>query len=338
MTGLVLTFAVCTLVIMVSATGLSRYADRLAEMTGIGKVWIGMTAVAVSTSLPELSSGISAVLYAHSPNIAIGDVLGSCVFNLAIIALIDFMTPGEPLRIRLGPGHLVSAGFGVILISIVLTGLTLPAMPGMNVMHVSLISPLIIGCYIVASRMTFIFERMELEKSVRHKSCAKDIRPDEITGVVVMLVTCAVIVAISGSMLPKIGVELADRFEVGRGFVGSVFVALSTSLPELVVAVACVRFNSIDIAVGNVFGSNIFNCVVLALDDMAYLDGSIYQAASQGQAITAGIALTMTGIAIVGMVYKSTKRTFIGIGWDSALLLMLYATNVITSYYFSGGM
>lgn len=337
MTGLALTFAVCTLVIVVSATGLSRYADRLAEMTGIGRVWIGMTAVAISTSLPELSAGLSAVLYARSPNIAMGDVLGSCVFNLAIIALIDFMTPGEPMRIKLGTGHLISAGFGVVLISIVLTGLTLPPVPAMSVMHISLISPVIICCYIVASRITFKFEQMELDKPGGRKPGKQDVKPDDRAGALVMLVACAVVVGISGSLLPKIGVELADGLGVGRGFVGSVFLALSTSLPELTVAVACVRFNTLDIAVGNIFGSNIFNCVVLSIDDIVYLDGSIYDAAAPGQAITASIALAMTGVAIVGMVYKSSKRMFIRMGWDSAALVALYAANVVTSYYFSGG-
>jgi len=337
MTGLVLTFAVCTLVIVVSATGLSRYAGKLAEMTGIGKVWVGMTAVAISTSLPELSSGLSAVLYADSPNIAIGDVLGSCVFNLGIIALIDIMTPGEPMRIKLGPGHLISAGFGVVLLSIVITGLVLPPIPWFTMMDMSMISPLIIGTYIVASRMTFMFEQMELQKSDKAGIHKPRVSKDEKVTAIIMLVACAVVVAVSGSLLPRLGVQIADGYGLGRGFVGSVLVAMSTSLPELVVAVACVRYHTLDIAVGNIFGSNIFNCVVLSIDDAAFTEGSIYLAASPGQAITAGIALVMTGIAIVGMVYKSHKRTVIGIGWDSALLIVLYVLNAITSFNFSGG-
>lgn len=337
MPGLILTFAVCTLVILVAATGLSRYADRLAEMTGIGKVWVGMTAVAISTSLPELSSGLGAILYADSPNIAMGDVLGSCVFNLTIIALLDFMTPGEPLRIRLGPGHLISAGFGVVLIGIVLGGLSLPDTAELAVMHISIISPLIIVCYIVASHMTFTFEKMEQDRlgTTGHRPTEASARDKGMT--IVMLVTCALVVAVAGSLLPKIAADLADTLGVGRGFAGSVLVAFSTSLPELTVAVACVKLDSLDIAVGNLFGSNIFNCVVLAIDDAAFTDGPIYSAASAGQAVTAVIALVMTGVAIIGMVYKSHKRTVIGIGWDSMLLVCLYVVNAITSYKFSGG-
>ncbi len=337
MAFLLLTFAVCTAAIVFAGSGLSKYADILAEKTGIGKVWIGMTLVAISTSLPELSTGISAILLARSPNIALGDALGSCVFNLAIIALIDFMTPKEPMQVKLGPGNLLTAGFSIIIISTVLVGLLIQPMTSLVFVHVSLFSLAVVGAYAASSRLIFVFEKREMSKLI--KEAAEQYRYEDIPlkKVVYMLTVCACTVAVAGALLPMIGVRLAEALGVGRGFIGAAFIAFSTSLPEVVVAVSAVRLDALDLAVGNVFGSNLFNCVVLAVDDLAYTKGPLYSAAAPGQAITAGIALLMTGVALVGLIYKARHKSFMNIGWDSVTLIGLYVLNLFTSYRFSGG-
>jgi cation:H+ antiporter len=75
--------------------------------------------IATATSLPELFTGISAVTAGDSPNIAVGDVLGSGVFNLAMLVLLDELSRAEPLYRRIDQGHILTAGFGVILIGAV---------------------------------------------------------------------------------------------------------------------------------------------------------------------------------------------------------------------------
>ncbi|MEK7789952.1 MAG: sodium:calcium antiporter, partial [Planctomycetota bacterium] len=79
-------FIVCTAVIVYSGTKLAKYGDIIAEKTGLGRMWIGVVLMASVTSLPELVTGISSVTYAGVPDIAVGDVLGSCVFNMLILA------------------------------------------------------------------------------------------------------------------------------------------------------------------------------------------------------------------------------------------------------------
>src|SRR4030043_346908 len=112
-------FIICTAVIVYSGTQLSRYGDIIAEKTGLGKVWIGMVLMASVTSLPELVTGISSVTYAGVPDIAVGDVLGSCVFNMLIIAILDAVYRIMPISAKAHQGHILSAGFGIILLSIV---------------------------------------------------------------------------------------------------------------------------------------------------------------------------------------------------------------------------
>src|SRR5512145_3225201 len=94
---LVIQFLICSGVIVVCGVNLSRYGDVIAEKTGLGRAWIGLILMASVTSLPELVTGLSSVTVAGVPDIAVGDVMGSCVFNLSIIALLDIIHGPLPI-------------------------------------------------------------------------------------------------------------------------------------------------------------------------------------------------------------------------------------------------
>ncbi len=98
-------FVVCTLSIVYSGTRLSKYGDIIAEKTGLGRAWIGVVLMASVTSLPELVTGISSVTYAGVPDIAVGDVLGSCVFNMLILTILDTMYQPAPISTKAHQGH-----------------------------------------------------------------------------------------------------------------------------------------------------------------------------------------------------------------------------------------
>jgi cation:H+ antiporter len=90
----------CAALIAVAGTKLSRYADVIADKTGLSGNWIGLILLATVTSLPELATGISSVTIADAPNIAVGDILGSCVFNLAILVMTGIVIVGLLCRPR----------------------------------------------------------------------------------------------------------------------------------------------------------------------------------------------------------------------------------------------
>src|SRR3989339_1145814 len=117
-------FIVCTSLIVYSGTKLAKYGDIIAEKTGLGRTWIGVVLMASVTSLPELITGLSSVTYAGGPDIAVGDALGSCAFNLLILALLDVLQTPLPLSTRAHHGHTLSAGFGILLLCIASLGLT----------------------------------------------------------------------------------------------------------------------------------------------------------------------------------------------------------------------
>jgi len=120
-------FIICTSAIVFSGIRLSRYGDIIAEKTGLGRVWIGLVLMASVTSLPELVTGISSVTFADVPNIAVGDVLGSCVFNMLIIVIIDAHYRISPISTKAHQSNVLSAGFCMLLLSVV--ALSLHASP-----------------------------------------------------------------------------------------------------------------------------------------------------------------------------------------------------------------
>ena len=101
-------FIVCASVIVYSGSKLSKYGDIIAEKTGLGGAWIGVVLMGFVTSLPELVTGISSVTYADVPDIAVGNVLGACVFNMLTLALLDAIYRPMPISAKAHRGHMSS--------------------------------------------------------------------------------------------------------------------------------------------------------------------------------------------------------------------------------------
>jgi cation:H+ antiporter len=324
-------FLLCSAVIVYCGTNLSRYGDVIAEKSGLGRAWIGLILMSGVTSLPELITGISSVAFAGAPDIAVGDVMGSCVFNLSLIALMDILHGPQPIFSRAEHSHNLSAGFGVILIGFaVLSILAAAGMPSFG--RISLTIPLIVGMYLLAVRSVFLFQKRQMAAHIG------EIAPDLQYGHIstkeasVKYTVNALIIVAAATWLPFIGDRLAEATSLGRSFVGSVFIAMTTSLPEVVVSITALRIGAADMAIANLLGSNLFNMLILAIDDLAYPDGPLFNAVSQNHAVTGTIAVIMTGIVVVSLMYRMEKKTVLRVGWDALALILAYLVNVVLLY------
>ena len=197
------------------------------------------------------------------PDIAAGDVLGSCVFNTLILAFLDAIYKPMPISAKAHHGHILSAGFGILLLSIIVIGLFLGnrITPLGWIGPYSLIVPVI---YFAAMRLLFVYEKRRI-----------------------------------------------------AGFV-----------KEMVVSISAVKMGAIDLAVGNLFGSNIFNMFILAIDDMFFVKGPILSFVNANHIISALSAILMTAIAIIGLTYRSEKKKLL-LAWDSIGILLVFIANLI---------
>lgn len=136
----------------------------------------------------------------------------------------------------------------------------------------------------------------------------------------------ALAVVAAGIWLPFIARDLALAMAWEQSFVGTLLVAAVTSAPEVVVTLAALRLGAVDLAIGNLFGSNLFNIAILAIDDLFYLPGPLLADVSLLHAISAFSTMMMSGLAVVGLVLRPTSRIFRTVSWIS-LLLVIYLLN-----------
>lgn len=323
-------FTACTALILYSGTKLSRYGDIIAEKSGMGRTWIGLILMASVTSLPELATGIGSVTYGDAPDIAAGDVLGSCVFNLLILSILDAFYRQIPVSTKAHHGNILSGCVGILLLSIVAISLY----AGDKILPFGWIGPysVVFGViYFVAMRLIFYYEKRNISAYMKEVAIELKYKGISKKSAFVNYGINAGVVIVAAVFLPVIGKGIAESTGLGQTFVGNIFIALSTSLPEVVVSIAAVKMDAIDLAIGNLFGSNIFNIFILAIDDLFFIKGPILSLAHQNHIISALSAIVMTTIAVIGLTYRAEKKRLF-LAWDSIFILIMYLANLMLLY------
>ena len=141
----------------------------------------------------------------------------------------------------------------------------------------------------------------------------------------------ALLIITAAVFLPAIGKGIALSTGLGNTFVGNIFIAISTSLPEVVVSISAVRMDALDLAIGNLFGSNIFNMLILVIDDVFFVKGPLLSFVEPTHIISALSAITMIAIAIIGLTYRATRKPLF-LAWDSMGIAMIYVVNLMSLY------
>lgn len=322
-------FLLTALVIVAAGERLARYGDVLGEKTGLGRSWIGVVLLAATTSLPELFTGFGATALASLPDIAVGDVLGSCMFNLLILSFMDAIQP-EPLSARAHQSHALSLGFGTVLIGIAGIGFAgADGLPSLG--WIGVYSPALIALYFVSMRVIFTHEQNRRAREMRE--VAEELRYRDISRrrAAMHYAGAAVLVVAAALWLPRLGAELARQTGLGEAFVGSLFIAVTTSLPEIVVSLAAVRIGALDLGVGNVLGSNLFNLLILGLDDVWYRGGPLLADAAASHSVAVLAIVVMNGLFLVGLTYRVMTKRF-AVAWDTAAIAAVYAAAVALGY------
>ncbi len=325
-----LEFGVCVAVILVTGTNLARLGDVLAEKTQLGRTWVGVVLLASVTSLAELVTGISSVAIFDLPDIAAGDVLGSCMFNILILALADALYGSKPLTANAHSGHVLSATFGVVLLGLVaMSILAGPRMP--QVGWVGATSLLLIALYLLGMYLIFRHERNRGITAEEVQATGQYVHLSTRRAVGLFCINALFIVG-AATWLPHLAEQIAKMTGLGQTFVGNLFVAASTSLPEVVVTLAAARMGAFEMVLGNLFGSNLFNIGILAVDDVFFLPGPLLAHVSPTQIVPTVAAMTMTAIAMIGLTYRSQRAVF-RLGWDSLGIIGVFAGATTLLYW-----
>ncbi len=326
-----LQFAVCAGVILYAGAQLSKQGDVIAEKTGLGRNWIGLVLLATVTSLPELITGVSAVALNDLPDLAVSGTLGSCMFNMMVIAVLDLLSRNCPVSYRVHQGHMLSAGFGIVLIGFaaidILFGKHLPILKALN--SIDPISLLFIGVYLLAMRLIYSYEKQRVQEFVENVVESALLVGQSLGWSIFLFIVNSIAIIVAACYLPELGKQIGEITGWGESFIGSSFIAITTSLPEITVSVAAARMGAFDMAVANLLGSNLFNVAILAVIDFCYLKAPLLRSVSQINTLTALTAIISMAIVVIGLTYRSEKKLLFLAGDAVAILLVCVMANVL---------
>jgi len=314
-----------SLLIVLVAGKLADFGDAIAIRTGLGRMFIGMLLLAAATSLPELLTTINSIQIGV-PNLAAGNLFGSNTFNMFLLAIIDLAFFRQRLLRGAAMRHALSGSLTMLMIGLVLFFIS--ANIDLRIGWVGVDSLLVIGFYAVAIYL------LQKDAAAAPASAGEVV---DLTGVPSLLkagigfALATLALVLITPYLVRSANEIAVITGLGTTFVGTALVATVTSLPELVATIAAVRIGASDMAIGNLFGSNLFNMFALGLADVFFTQGRFLAVIDPAFLMVGLLGLVMTGLGLVGNLARLERR-FLFIEIDALLLILTYIAGMWLLY------
>lgn len=290
-----------------AAIKLSQYADVISSKTAMGGMMVGTLLLAGATSLPEVSTSFSAAAIGNA-DIAVGNMIGSNLFNLFILAGFDFFLRRRRIWERASKDHIYTALLGILLTVLVILALWLRL--DTQIFGIGL-DALLIG-------ITYIVGMVAINKLPSLDPKAEEVGEEEpnnpsgsltAKSAIFRFIVAALVILAAGTALSVTGDEIAVITGIGSSFIGSFLIAATTSLPEAISVFVALRLNNVNMAVGAILGSNVFNMIILALSDPVYTPGTIISGVSEANMIIAVGVLIMSLLALFSLYRKKTVST-----------------------------
>ena len=246
----------------------SEYVDMLDKTTSLSGAFLGGILLSAVTSLPELFTSISSTLMLDQPGLCIGNILGSNLFNYAMLSFFILTAVAKFAKCDLSKIHFIVA------VSVVAMGLLIVCNKygflAFDIGNVSVTSVLIILLYVLT--VWIMYKKggtSETEDDGEPVTLSRKQILTRFTLVSVGIVVFSVI-------LTYITDELSVRLNLGKTVAGALFLGVATSLPETASTFTLFKIKNYDIAVGNIVGSCLFNFTILSVADFFYRGGGIY--------------------------------------------------------------
>jgi cation:H+ antiporter len=326
-----LVFLASAAIVALAGTILTWSADGIAEITGLGRAWVGAVLLATATSLPELGTDIVAVRM-HAVNLAAGDLFGSSLANMLVLAILDQWARGGRVVRGAALENALIACLAIVLNA--LGALFVLSRSDWRLVGVSPAPLLLVLIYIGGTRA--IYRNGVSRIGVALPGRAAHGKAQNLRKHVVSFVGAAIAILVVVPALAWSAKHIAELTGLGNTFVGTWLLGLVTSLPELVTGLAAVRIGQFDLAVGNLFGSNSFNMAIFFLLDLASPTGAIFARVDPSHAISGTLGVVLMGLGLAAILYRAERR-FLMIEPDSALMLLAYFISMWVMYTHAAG-
>lgn len=323
---IILTFIVVAVTIGYFGIKMTKTARDLAQSTGLGEAFMGALFIGASTSLSGITTSVSAAAAGYA-ELAVSNGLGGIAAQTAFLALADITYRRANLEHAAASAeNLFMSAFLLILLSIHALAISIPTMSVFSIHPATIILVIlyIFGVQLLArthdSPMWLPRRTKDTSsESVDHSRSSSR----NLWKLWLRFAAYAAVVALAGWSLAQLAIPMGEKTGFSDGIVGGVFTAVSTSIPELVVAITAVRMGALNLAVGDIIGGNAFDTLFVAASDIAYREGPIYAAISSTEQFWLANSMLMTSVLLMGLIYRQRHGPG-NIGLESVILLVLY--------------
>lgn len=306
-------------------------ARDLAQVSGLGEAFTGAVFIGAATSLSGIIASITAASQGHA-SLAVSNSLGGIAAQTLFLVLGDLIYRKANLEFAAASvENMMMSAQLMLLLCMLFVAFTLPAA---SVLATHPVSLLLIITYLFTVKMLvdthenpMWLPRMSHGTVREQQSSFKNKEPADLPVLALKFIGCAAVVGLAGWLIANAGFTLVERAGLSAGITGGIFIAVATSLPELVIAITAIRAGALSLAVGDIVGGNAFDTLFIAVSDLFYRQGSIYQAISEQEFVWLGAAMLMNCTLLLGLMYRERKG-FANIGMESLMIFLIYIATV----------
>ena len=317
-----------------AGTYLTKAADQLADITGLGEALVGGILLGAVTSISGIITSVTAA-FEGQPELAFSNAVGGIAAQTVFLAVADIAYKRANLEhasasySNLMQGVLLVAMLGFVVVAMAAEPLVI-----FGTHPASLVLILI---YLAGTRLISKAQEHPMWKPSDTSETVEDEPDDEVkkdvnlTWLLLRFAGLAGVVGIAGYFIAQLAIIITDQSGISASFMGALFTSVATSLPELVVSVSAVRQGALTLAVSNIIGGNTFDVLFVSFADMAYQDGSIYHSANSSQLFVISLTILLTSVLLLGLLHRQ-KYGFAKVGWESAVSIIIFVGGYILLY------
>jgi cation:H+ antiporter len=316
-----LEFLISAAIITFAAMQLAKYGDIIGIRTKLGGMFVGTLLLATATSLPEVLTTINAVS-TGVPDLAAGALFGSNMFNILLLAVLDLIHYRRRITRKDATKHALSGSLAVMMIGLAVFFIIA------DLPYQIKIGSFVVGLDGITMILAYLLAISLLRKHSRqHPGVSSELEiPEGLPSLKVSILWFAIAVLVLIFVTPWMvdaSVRIADITGLGATFIGSTLVAFVTSLPELVTTISAARIGADDMAIGNLFGSNMFNMFSIGIADFFFINASFFSVIDSSFLLIGMLGLLMTVFGLIGTLARIEWRIFF-VEVDALVLILAY--------------
>ncbi len=312
-------YTITAVIVITMSVRISDYVDILDKNTKLSGAFLGGIVLSGVTSLPELFTSVSATALLKHPELCVGNVLGSDLFNLVALSTIILLYAKKFSKGRVSKCYRHVVLFVIVIYALIC--LNYLGLVNFNLLHISITSILILLTYLAGAKYLAIADDVEADEEMIQYQAQKMEKGMTTQRVLAKFALSAICLVFASVLMTVLTNEISVKLELTKSVAGAVLLGVATSVPEVTATSRLFRLKNFNIAVGNIIGSNLFNFLILVVADVLAVRSDIYVTPEFGVVKLLAAGIIATTLLYVMLRFKGKKTQ------------VLCSLGIISSYF-----